>query len=676
MAVMQMKRINICAMKKNRKAILERLQELGAMELDIRLENDSGYERQDASGSKAAFEKQAQTADRALEILQDYVPEKAGILSSLVGKPLVGREAFEGAAANQVDYMATANRIVSLERQLAEKKASILKAQMQMESLTPWLSLTVPLDYEGTRFTKVMIGTMAAGMDLEKVHALLAWEAPEADVPEADVHIVFADRDYSYLAVICLNRDAQTVETALCAGGFARPSLFTHRVPAECHDALAKEIADAQEEVERLEKEIRDCAGSREDLRVISDYYRVRADKYEFLGQIPQTKTTFALSGYIPAAVVESVAREFSEEFDADIEVEEIGGQEEAPILLRNHKFSQSVEDIVASFGLPRKGEIDPTTVTSIFYVFLFGLMLSDAAYGIIISLACGVMLHKFPRMSEGMKRSIRLFFWCGLSTLFWGVMFGGYFGDLLTVVGRTFFGVEFTVPALWFAPLNEPMRLLLYSLLFGVIHMFTGLALRGYTCLRDQRYLDFFCDCVLWFMFLLGLLGMLLPTELFAGIVGQQIAFPAAVSTGARCFAVIGAVGILFMEGRDKQNPAVRIALGAYGLYGITGWLSDILSYSRLLALGLATGVIAQVVNQMGSMAGGGIVGALVFILVFLIGHSFNLAINLLGAYVHTNRLQYVEFFGKFYEGGGRAFAPFRFKTKYVDIKEENNLC
>ena len=124
--------------------------------------------------------------------------------------------------------------------------------------------------------------------------------------------------------------------------------------------------------------------------------------------------------------------------------------------------------------------------------------------------------------------------------------------------------------------------------------------------------------------------------------------------------------------QARDKKNIGLRLALGAYELYNITGWLSDVLSYSRLLALGLATGVIASVVNQMGSMFGGGVMGAILFILVFIVGHTLNLGINLLGAYVHTNRLQFVEFFGKFYEGGGKPFEPFKENTKYVEIKED----
>lgn len=671
MAVLQMQRISICALKKNRKAILERLQELGAMEIDIQLSDDSGYEKMDVSNSRATFEKQAQTADRALEILQQYAPEKTGMLASLAGKPLIDRELFEKAVSGQDNYIETARRIVALDKQVAEQKANILKLQNQMESLVPWLGLTVPVNYSGTEKTSVLIGTIAGAQTLEGIYEMIAGFAPEAEA--LDVQVIFTDKDYTYLAVVCLKKDVQMVEEALRASGFAKPSQVMNKVPAEYQKELEAQMEASVKSIEALEKEIVDNAGSRQDLRLVSDYYRTRAEKYEVLGQIPQTENTFALSGYVPAYQSERVIREISEKFDAVVELEEIKEEEEPPILLKNNKFSESVEGVLASFGLPGKGEMDPTFFTSIFYVFLFGLMLSDAAYGLIVSLACGWALLKFPRMEKNLRKSVQLFFWCGLSTLVWGVLFGGYFGDVIDVVSETFFGHKVSIPALWFVPLNEPMRMLLYSMLFGVIHLFTGLALKGYICIRDKRYVDFVCDCVLWFLLLLGLIGMLLPTELFAGIAGTQIVFPAAVSQGAKWFAIIGALGILFMSGRANKNFGVRIALGAYDLYNITGWLSDVLSYSRLLALGLATGVIASVVNQMASMGGKSVFGVIVFILVFLVGHTFNIGINLLGAYVHTCRLQYVEFFGKFYDGGGRAFNPFNLKTKYVDIKEEN---
>lgn len=361
-----------------------------------------------------------------------------------------------------------------------------------------------------------------------------------------------------------------------------------------------------------------------------------------------------------------------NERFDLYVQTEEVPEAEEAPVLLKNSTFAESAEGVTASFGLPARGEMDPTSVMSLCYVFFFGLMLSDAAYGLIVFLACFILLKKFPRMGSGLKKSIRLFMYCGVSTLFWGVMFGGYFGDAVNVISRTFFGREISIPAVWFTPLDDPMKMLVMSMLFGVIHLFLGLGLKGYMLLKDKRILDFFCDVVLWYCLLTGHILILLPSELFASMSQMTIVFPEPDNLLAKVLAIGGAAGILLMSGRSSKNPALRLALGAYDLYNITSWLSDVLSYSRLLALGLATGVIASVINQMGSMAGNGILGAVVFILVFLVGHGFNLAINLLGAYVHTCRLQYVEFFGKFYEGGGRMFEPFRRNTKYADIKED----
>mgnify|MGYP005761697971 CR=1 FL=1 len=674
MAVLQMQRIDVCALKENRKAILERLQEFGAMEIDIRLADSGEYELQDVAPSRAIFEKQAHMADHALEILQEYAPEKTGMFASLEGKPLVDQETFNKAAVCQENYMETARSITSLEKQIAEKKASIQKLNDRIQALTPWLSLPVPVNYAGTRCTSCLIGTIAGNLKEEDVRGILTQYAPETEA--VDVQILFADKDYTYVAATCLKEEAKTVEEALRAGGFSRPAQAVRKVPAEYRRELEEELQRESKELLSLQEEVASYADRRQELKVVSDYYRIRADKYEVLGKIPQTEKTFALSGYVPACRADALIRELREKYGAMAQTEPIGEDEDVPVVLKNNRFSQCVEGVLASFGFPGKDDIDPTFFMSVFYVILFGLMLSDAAYGAIVSIACGVLLVKFPRMGENMKKSIQLFFWCGLSTIVWGVLFGGYFGDVVDIVSETFFGRKVTIPALWFVPLNEPMKMLMYSMLFGVIHLFTGLALKGYICLRDRRYLDFFCDCVLWFMLLIGLIGILLPTELFAGIAGQQIVLPAAVVTAAKWMAIAGAVGIVLMSGRGTKNIGIRLALGAYDLYNVTGWLSDVLSYSRLLALGLATGVIASVINQMGSMGGKSVVGVLIFIVVFIIGHVFNIGINLLGAYVHTCRLQYVEFFGKFYEGGGREFHPFCRETKYVDIKEENELC
>ncbi len=675
MAILQMHRISVCALKKNRKAILERLQEFGVMEIDIAVDDESLFEKQDVAGARALFEKQTQTADQALEILQRYAPEKSGLFASLAGKTQVEKAEFEKAAIKRDSYIETAKTIVSLDKRIAEGKANIQKLENRIEALIPWMGLKVPVSFSGTAHTACFIGAVAGSFSLEDVYALIAQNAPEAEAVDAE--IVSADKDYTYIAVTCLKNEADSVEAALRAGGFSRPSQSINKIPSELAEELKAEVEREKEGINSLKEEIKSYAARREELRLVSDYYRIRADKYEILGQIPQTEKTFALSGYVPAERSDELIEELSGKYDAAAWIEEIQEDEEVPVALKNNKFASCAEGILASFGLPGKGDMDPTFIMSIFYVFFFGLMLSDAAYGVIVSVICGIVLVKFPNMVESLKRSVQLFFWCGISTIVWGILLGGYFGDVVTVIADVFFGVEVTIPALWFVPLDEPMRMLMFSLLFGVIHLLTGLGIKGYMCIKAKSYVEFVCDVLFWFMLVVGLIFILLPTELFAGIAGGQIVLPAFVDPLAKALSIIGAVGILVMSGRRKKNKiALRLALGAYDLYNITGWLSDVLSYSRLLALGLATGVIASVINQMGSMGGRTVLGVIVFILVFLIGHVFNLLINLLGAYVHTSRLQYVEFFGKFYEGGGREFKPFNLKTKHVDLKEEKKLC
>ena len=670
MAVLQMQLISICALKHDRKAILEKLQSMGMIEMHQVAQDEAGFEKMDTQSAKSSFEKRVQITENALDVLNQYTPEKKSMFASLEGNELIDKKTMEAAAAKQEAVMEVAGLLIADHKKIAEAQAEIVKRNTQIEALTPWMSLEVAMNYPGTKKTAMLLGTMAAETTLEMIYGKLAEDHPEIEA--VDISVISQDKDAVYLSVFCMKDQAADVENTLRTAGFSRPVVSTEQIPAKQKEELEEQIRQIEQTIADIRGEIISYAEDREELKIIGDYYRMRAEKYEVLGTLPQSRRTFIISGYAAKEAIPAIQKGIGDAYDCVIDVEELKEDEEPPVILKNNGFSESVEGVLESYGLPHKGEIDPTAIMSFFYVFFFGMMLSDAAYGAIIAIVCLIVLKKFPRMSAGMRKSMKMFMYCGISTMVWGILFGGYFGDVVDVVSSTFFGKELTIKPLWFAPLNDPMRLLIYSMAFGLVHLFVGLGIKGYMLLKDGKVLDFFCDIVLWYIFLIGLILMLLPSEIFASIAQTKIVFPAALVTLSKALAIIGALGLLLMSGRSSKNPALRLALGAYDIYNITGWLSDVLSYSRLLALGLATGVIASVVNQMGSMLGKSVFGVILFIVVFIVGHAMNLAINLLGAYVHTNRLQFVEFFGKFYEGGGKPFEPFHAETKYVDIKEE----
>ena len=674
MAVVEMQKISISAHRSNRKAILETLQKLEVIQVVEADLDETGLRHKNTADARATFEKNADLADQALAILDKYVPEKQGMLSGLAGKELIDDASFDKVVESQQDCMAVARKIVRNEKEISECSGNILKNENQKESLVPWMNLDVPMSFTGTDKTAAFIGSVQGVCDEAQVYALIK-EKTEG-IEELSVTVLSSESDMTNIFVLCLKEAREKVESALRSLGFAKPPQAVLGVPKKVAEDLDRDTEKQKTEIERLKKGIEEYAGSREDLRVVSDYYRTRAEKYRLLGTIPQTRKAFFIEGWVPAESAEAVAKLLTEKYGAVVDYEEKKEGETEPTLLRNNKFSRNYEPVLASYGLPQHGKVDPTTIMSFFYMFFFGMMLSDAGYGLLMVIGCGIALLKFPRMAQGMRKMITMFFWCGVSTVFWGIMFGGFFGDVIDVVAKTFFGYtgDKIVKPLWFDPLTSPMRLLIWCMLFGIIHLFFGLGIKGYQYLKDGDIVGFVSDIIAWYAFLIGLILMLLPTDLFANIAQMQFNFPPFVAPLAKGLAIGGMVVILLMSGRANKNWGLRIALGAYDIYGVTGWLSDALSYSRLLALGLATGVIASVINTMAAMVGEGkgIIGLIIFFIIFIIGSVLNFAINLLGAYVHTNRLQYVEFFGKFYDGGGEPFEPFETKTKYIEFNKE----
>lgn len=669
MAVLQMRKINICAMKKNRKKILEFLQKKGCLEIQETDNEDSVFMKMNTATQISIFERNAALAENGLAVLDRYCPENKSMFAGLEGKEQIASEEFQNSIDHQQEIMNLINKILQAQKSMEEKESAIVRCREEIQSLSPWSSLDVPMNYPGTKKTGFFIGSISGTYTQEALTAKI--EQLEEMPDSVYAQVITADKFQTYVTVVFLRTQQDQVERALRNFSFNRAPLITSHTPEISVKKRENAIASIQKEIEALRQELEEYSKGRMEIKEVADYYIVRAEKYRVVGSILQSKHTFFITGFIPEREIENLRKNLESRFTVVIDVEEPKENENVPVLLSNNKTAGAVEGVVTSFGYPTKHEIDPTAITAFFYYFFFGIMLSDAAYGLLMFLGCLWALKKYPNMSEGMQKSLRMFKNCGLSTLVWGILFGGYFGDAITVIGHTFFGVDIVVPAVWFAPIDKPMEMLIYCMIFGIVHLFVGLGIKGYMMLRQKDMASFVCDVLFWYVFLIGLILMLIPTSIFGSLLGTIIVFPQWANLLAKIMTIGGMAGILLTGGRRAKNLFKRLLLGAYSLYDTTSWLSDLLSYSRLLALGLATGVIAQVINTMAAMGGKSVVGVIMFIIVFIIGHVFNMAINLLGAYVHTNRLQYVEFFGKFFEGGSREFQPFKENTKYVNVKE-----
>lgn len=671
MAVLPMRRISIYGLKSQRKGVLELLQRRGAVEIIQQQPDSDALSLMDTGAAQSQFAATQATARQALEILDVHCPVKKSPLAMLEGRKPISLQDYQQGLQRVKDSATAAGHIVQLERSREECSAEIIRLQTQLEALEPWLGLDISMRTKGTRSTTAFIGTFPQPMSREQILLGLAQKLPE--VKAIEVEVLSALPQQTCVFLLCLSEESPAVETALRSMGFSWPPNPSKKPPSQRKTQLEGWIQEQKGKLASILTEISGYADRRDDLCFLYDYYAMRIEKYQVLSMLRQSRRTFIITGYIPAENAPALEQELQQTFTVFTETEEPGSKEDVPIALKNNGFAAPMEPVLEGYSLPGRGEVDPCTPMACFYYLLFGMMLSDAAYGLIMTIGCAVVLAKFKNMESGLKKSIKMFLYSGISTTFWGILFGSWFGDAVTVISKTFFGTEVTIPALWFVPLNEPMRLLVFSFLLGIIHLFAGLGVQFYQCARAGRWKDAIYDVAFWYLLVGGGIVYLLTMEMTTEMLGLGFTLPEPIGTISAICAGIGAVGVLFTAGRDSKNPGKRFLKGLYGLYNVSGYLSDILSYSRLLALGLATGVIASVFNQMGAMAGGGVVGAIVFTLVFLIGHTLNIGINVLGAYVHTNRLQYVEFFGKFYEGGGRKFNPFAAHTKYYKIREEN---
>lgn len=645
MAIVKMKRFRLIGLEQERDGLFRLLQHMGCVELTetedrLALPEWSAFLYREGVSLGDIKTKLSRTTG-ALDALKKYASAKSPLFQV---RPVLQEGDFlddgklqEGlAVVDRIqDALGQINRLQSQENHLAQVRAG----------LVPWSDLDLPLGGGSTPQVRITKGVFPASFSFETVRAALAEAAPLADL--LPVH---QDRDQHYVLLAVHKTQTTEADAALKPYSFSTVQFRDMTgTAAENLSRLDQETAALAEERKQAEEAIAALGNQRPTLQRCLDRLQQELDKEAARENLLTDGTILFLEGWTVAEKQEALTHALSA-FTCAWEFTDPQPEDKAPTLLKNPKWMTPINMVTEMYSLPSYDGIDPNPFIFWFFIFFFGFMFADIAYGVILFVACTIIVKKYnPKNTLGYM--FRLGRYLGVSTFLWGVLTGGFFGDVLTVFGENFLGGRVIQLPYLINPLEDPMKVLILAIIIGAIQMFFGQCIHIYMNIRDGRPAEGFLDVVPWWI-------------LFAGIA-------LAVLGKGNVLLIAGILALVCTQGRHKKGLLGKLFGGIASLYDVTSWLGDFLSYSRLMALMLATSVIASVMNILGSLPG----NLIAFFLIFLIGHFFNIGINLIGTYVHAARLQYLEFFGKFYKEGGIPFKPLAYRTKYVDVAPESEV-
>ncbi len=659
MSIARMDKVTVVGLKSERSSIVETLMRLGVVDIEteavvarpsgqtVVAHRESGWTVKTGSMS-IPLEDIPQFLSRLNAAIQTAGKIKPVKKPAFTARRLVSKARFHEVTQSPAAVFDDLKAYEEASARVGEIDSQLVRLQNTADMLRPWESIEVDLGHKRTHKTRSYLGSFKSREELASLEETLAYEAPESIT-----QVLAEDETDIHVHVITLRIRESMVLAALRRLNFSfLPVQEESATPRSLLERIELERQQLLMEREQATGRIESAADRLVDFEILHDHLQMQHDKLSLARQLESTEQTFYLTGWVPHALSEKVEQALTQEHLVAVATYAPDEGEAFPILLENRSLIRPYETVVEMYNPPQTSEIDPTAVMAPFYFLFFGMMLSDVGYGFLLTLGCALGIH-FLKAKGKMKQTLTMFMQCGISAMFWGFMFGGFFGDILTVLS----GGRIALKPLLFDPIQNPTTLMILSAGFGIAHLFAGMGAKAYMEFKSGNWQGAVFDIFPWYLIIAGLVLEL------AGI-GKPFGGYAAM---------LGAAVILLFSNRTSKNPLARVGAGLYKLYGVTAYLGDILSYMRVLALVLATSVIAMVVNLIGFLGGPSFFGYMVFILVALLGHTINFALSLLSAYIHTLRLQFVEFFSKFFEGGGRLWKPQRLSARYVEIERES---
>lgn len=648
MAIVKMSNFSLFAFDSERENLLHELQKFEYVHF-LNLDEDESLKDEGLKSvrvpeSVVAIDEEISKVKYAIDLLSKYYDRDTGIKAMQKGKENFDFIEFEERASS-IDYLPLYKQLRELNTKNESLSQEVAKLNTSIDELTPWTKLNTSIkNLNSFEQTEVNMGTIPKKLREKLQSDLLKTQYTYLE-------IVSEDKDNLYILILFSKSEAEMVMEILRNNSFSKIKLNVEGIPSEEISELNNKISAIENEIKSYEQEIAGLSSNLPEMEIVYDYLMNKKIRIASSENFLMTESVNVIKGYIPSKMAEeftdTVRKALNNVYYLQIE-EADKDDPDVPILLENSKFAKSFESLTSMYALPKYNEIDPTPFLAPFYLIFFGMMLADIGYGLVLLIGTMVAL-KFFNLSEKQKDFIRFFNYLSYPTIVWGLIYGSFLGGIIPM------------PAL-INPSTEYFNILIISIVFGIFHLYFGLGLKAYLCIKEKKYLDALFDVGFWYMALTGGIGFLLPI---------LIALPDIIKNVSLVVMIIGMAGIVATGGRESKSIAGKAVGGLYSLYGISSYVGDFVSYSRLMALGLSGGFIGGAINMIAEMLfDSGIIGIIFGVVVFIGGQFFNIFLSALGAYVHSIRLIFVEFFGKFYEGGGKQFNLLRSEPKYINLK------
>lgn len=648
MAIVKMNKFTLLTFESKKEKLLHRLQGFSNVEFinlqdENIIENNEAFQslsKDEVDSNIAKYEEDLSKAKMTLDFLTSYMPKKSGLKALEDDKENLTIDELEEAVKN-INWDEIYVKVKEKEDELHSIESKITKLEGEIEVLTPWQALDISFEALNELETvSSFVGSISKQYEEQLTEAL----------GTEYVEIISRGNNDTNILVVSLNERRDEVLNILRGFGFSSFKSELNEVPKVAITNYAHEIEELKSKTFFVKEEVASFEEDYKKMKLVYDYLMNAVLRYKASNNFLRTTNTVTIQGWCEVEKNDELQKICKEVLNDEyyISFEEVKEEEVevVPVKLKNGLPSKTFESVTEMYSLPKYNELDPTPLLVPFYLIFFGMMVADVGYGLTM-FAVAFCAIKFLKLDKKNQDFARFFLYLSIPTTIIGLIYGSFFGDAVKIPGLI-------------SPTEDVNTLLVASLVFGVVQIFFGLGIKAYALIKSGKPKDALYDSGSWLITLISI-------GLLAG--SMMLGWSPIIKYISIAGMAVGMIIIVLTGGRAEKTKGAQIGQGLYALYGITGYIGDLVSYTRLMALGLAGGCIASALNLlMQSLTGFWVI---LIPVVFILAHVFNLLLSLLGAYVHTARLQYVEYFSKFYEGGGKAFTPFKASEKYMNLKE-----